>query len=162
MSIEGSNEVVKKVDEAWKDKVDREKLQPAEPAPKTAQPSVQESPEPALAAAKPAGQERSGQRPKPGRPSQEVPQTEFTFFLSSLSMQAMIALGEMPHPATNQPQEDLEQARYLIDVVGMLQEKTKGNLSPEESELMENLLYELRTRYVSRMEAAQGPAGRMP
>ena len=74
----------------------------------------------------------------------------FSFFLSTLSMQAMAALGEIPHPATNQLHEELEQARYLIDVLGMLQEKTKGNLAPEESTLLENILYELRMRYVSK------------
>jgi hypothetical protein len=64
-------------------------------------------------------------------------------------MQALMALGEVPNPATGQPQADLEQARYLIDILGMLQEKTHGNLTSEESTLLEDLLYELRMKYVA-------------
>ncbi|MBI3615916.1 MAG: DUF1844 domain-containing protein [Candidatus Omnitrophica bacterium] len=66
----------------------------------------------------------------------------------------MMALGEVPHPVTNARQEDLEQARYLIDVLGMLQEKTKGNLTPEEADLLEGLLYELRMKYVAKTKQA--------
>ena len=77
-------------------------------------------------------------------------------------MQALIALGEMPHPATNQPHPDPEQARYLIDLLGMLQEKTKGNLNPEEANLLENILYELRMKYVAMLQAFQQPPPGQP
>ncbi len=60
-----------------------------------------------------------------------------------------MALGEVPNPATGEPHADLEQARYLIDILGMLQEKTHGNLTAEESVLLEDLLYELRMKYVA-------------
>ncbi len=73
-------------------------------------------------------------------------------FLSSLSMQALVALGEMAHPATGLAHEDLEQARYLIDVLGLLQEKTQGNLSQEEAAMLDGLLYELRMKYVERTQ----------
>ena len=73
-------------------------------------------------------------------------------FLSSLSMQAMVALGEVAHPGTGLAQEDPEQARYLIDVLGILQEKTQGNLTQEEAALLDGLLYELRMKYVEKTQ----------
>ncbi|MBI3318058.1 MAG: DUF1844 domain-containing protein [Candidatus Omnitrophica bacterium] len=94
--------------------------------------------------------ERQGpERPSPATPPEEE-KGGFPLFLSSLSMQALVALGELPHPATRAPQKDLEQARTLIDVLGMLQEKTRGNLTAEESRLLEDLLYELRMKYVEK------------
>ena len=127
----------KRVDESWKEQVqkERELIRAKEskgPAPE-----------------QPAQQAARGPSPS------EAPAGDFSMFLSTLSMQAMMALGEVPHPATNAPQEDLEQARYLIDILGMLQEKTKGNLTPEEASLLEGVLYELRMKYVAKM---QGPA----
>ena len=134
--------ISKKVDEDWKERVAAEKAAPAAGAsPQKEQPKAQPKAE-----------------PKPKDPLQEPKQTEFTFFISSLSMQALIALGEMPHPATNQPHPDPEQARYLVDLLGMLQEKTKGNVSAEEAGLLENVLYELRMKYVAMLQAVQQQA----
>ncbi len=127
MSDEQESINIKKVDEAWKAQVEKERSAPAGSSPKGAQPAAR------------------------GKDKESMP-ADFGFFLSSLSMQAMIALGELPHPATNERQEDLEQARYLIDVLGMLQAKTKGNLTPEEESMLEGLLYELRMKYVARMK----------
>ena len=122
---EANPRIQKKVDEAWKDQAAKEKG----------------------TLLKSAGQQAQA----PGKAAKEgAPQGDFNFFLSSLSMQALMALGELPNPMTNERQEDLEQARYLIDVIGMLQEKTKGNLSPEESQMLEGVLYELRMKYVAR------------
>ncbi len=149
---ESQKEVTKKVDEAWKERVEKEKIAPSE---SVIHPAA-EAPKTGKAPEEPRRQARQDQKPRPQGVSQEVPQTEFTFFLSSLSMQAMIALGDLPHPSTNQPHEDMEQAKYLIDTVGMLQEKTKGNLTGEEASLLENLLYELRMRYVAKMEGEPG------
>ena len=87
-----------------------------------------------------------------GENRQETPVTDFGFFLSTLSMQVLVALGEVPHPGTGRPEQDLEQARTLIDVLGMLKEKTKGNLTSEESEMLEGILYELRMKYVSKVK----------
>ena len=130
MSIEQPDQgISKKVDEGWKTQVQKEKGAQPEPAP------VKPPPAPSRQAS----------------PSQKTPgQGDFSFFLSSLSMQALMCLGELAHPATNQVHEDLEQARTLIDVLGMLQEKTKGNLTSEEQGLLEELLYELRLKYVEK------------
>jgi len=78
------------------------------------------------------------------------PEPDFSFFITTLALQASIALGQVPNPVTNKTEEDLTQARFLIDTLGMLKEKTVGNLSAEEGSLLENLLYELRTRYVAK------------
>jgi hypothetical protein len=68
-------------------------------------------------------------------------------------MQALAALGELPYPGSNEPQKDLEQARTLIDILGILQEKTRGNLTVEEERLLEGLLYDLRMRYLTEAKA---------
>ncbi len=78
------------------------------------------------------------------------PLPDFKFFISTLSLQATIFLGQIPNPVSQKTEEDLPQAKFIIDTLGMLQEKTKGNLSVDETELLENLLYELRTVYLSK------------
>ncbi len=78
------------------------------------------------------------------------PQADFNVFVTSLSLQASIALGAIVNPVTNQKEENLLQAGFIIDTLGMLQEKTKGNLTPEESLLLENVLYELRMQYINK------------
>jgi len=80
------------------------------------------------------------------------PEPDFNFFITTLSLQASIALGLMPNPATNKTEADLTQARFLIDTLGMLKEKTKGNLTQEENNLLENLLYELRIQYLEKQK----------
>ena len=78
------------------------------------------------------------------------PEPDFNFFITTLALQASISLGQVPNPASNKVEEDLVQAKFLIDTLGMLQEKTKGNLNAEESGLLENILYELRMRYIEK------------
>ena len=85
---------------------------------------------------------------KEGKPI--PPEPDFSFFLTTLSLQASIDLGEVPNPVTNKKEEDLVQAKFLIDTLGMLKEKTKGNLTPEETSFMENVLYELRMQYIAK------------
>ena len=77
------------------------------------------------------------------------PDPDFKFFATTLALQAAVSLGNMPNPATDKVEQDLIQAKFLIDTLGMLQEKTKGNLDKEEAGLLENMLYELRTQYIS-------------
>ena len=72
----------------------------------------------------------------------------FTIFVSSLAMQAMIALGKLENPVTNKIEKSPEHARFMIDTLGIIKEKTKGNLSPEEDKLMEDALYNLRMVYL--------------
>ena len=121
-------EFQKKVDEDWKERAQREK----DTLEQRKVPSQGHGP---VSTSRPAATDTA---------------PNFGTFVSSLAMQTLMALGEAPNPSTNQPQIDLEQARYLIDLLGILQEKTKGNLRPEETELLEGALYELRMKYVSR------------
>ncbi|MDP2906218.1 MAG: DUF1844 domain-containing protein [Candidatus Omnitrophota bacterium] len=79
-----------------------------------------------------------------------VPEADFTFFITTLALQAAIALGQMPNPVSNKKEEDPAQAKFIIDTLGMLKEKTNGNLSAEEDKALENVLYELRMQYISR------------
>jgi len=79
-----------------------------------------------------------------------APEPDFNFFITTLSIQASIALGSLANPITNKIEEDLTQAKFIIDTLGMLKEKTKGNLKEEEANLLENVLYELRMQYVAK------------
>ena len=82
--------------------------------------------------------------------NQEFHEPTFTVLVSSLSMQAMISLGNIENPITNKKEENLQQARFLIDTLSILQEKTQGNLTPAESELLQDSLYHLRMNYVEK------------
>lgn len=73
--------------------------------------------------------------------------TDFSFFISSLAMQASIALGAMAHPITNKIETNLSHARLIIDTLAMLKEKTTGNLTADEDSLLDKFLYELRKKY---------------
>ena len=82
--------------------------------------------------------------------SEQLPQARFDFFISGLAMEAFVALGEMPHPTTRKQAANLPHAKYLIDLLGVFEEKTKGNLSVEEGQLLTDALYQLRMRYLSK------------
>jgi Domain of unknown function (DUF1844) len=91
-----------------------------------------------------------------GHSTQELEMT-FERFLVSLYMTAMLQLGMM-HEEGGQPRIDLLGARQTIDTLGVLQEKTKGNLSSREENVLQNCLYELRMSYVEVTNAlARGP-----
>ena len=119
----------KYVDESWKDTVAQEKS-------------------------------KSGSEPQapgsPNAPSSEAEQTQpanaqdlhFFNYLAGLGYQALIFLGEIPNPMTNLIDKNLPQAKFLIDTLALLREKTKGNLNPEETNLLNGSLYELQMKYV--------------
>ena len=77
-----------------------------------------------------------------------LPAVDFHTFVLSLGSSALLHLGELEHPEAGAQQKDLPLAKHTIDILAMLQEKTKGNLTPGEERLMESLLYDLRLRYV--------------
>ena len=77
------------------------------------------------------------------------PQANFIFFISNLGMQALMFMGEVESPVSKKIEKDLSQARYIIDIIDMLKEKTKGNLTEEEANIIDNTLYELRMKYVA-------------
>jgi hypothetical protein len=79
----------------------------------------------------------------------------FINFLMSLASNAAAALGMMPHPGTGESGVDLQLAKHWIDVLGMLRQKTRGNLAPKEDQMFEGILADLRMQYVS---LTSGPA----
>lgn len=74
----------------------------------------------------------------------------FSIFLTSLGMQAMIFLGEMPNPINNETKVELARAKYMIDSISMIKDKTQGNLSAEEKKLLDDMLYGLRLKYAEK------------
>jgi len=83
-------------------------------------------------------------------PDKEGPLPEITFnsFVFSLSTSALIQLGEIKDPVTKQISKNFVLAKHTIDLIAMLKEKTKGNLTIDEERLIETILYDLRMRYV--------------
>src|SRR5438445_4498488 len=78
------------------------------------------------------------------------PRLDFNAFVLSLGSSALIHLGEAPDPLSGQTQEPvLMLAQQSIDLLALLQEKTRGNLSEEEAQFLDTLLYDLRVRYVA-------------
>jgi hypothetical protein len=116
----------KKVDEAWKEKATQEKQQAAEAGPEAA-------PETAAAT---------------GGPRPPLPEASFAALISSLAAQALVGLGQVRDPTSKKPVLDLEQAKFTIDLLQVLSDKTKGNLDPDERRQIDGLLYDLRMRYV--------------
>ena len=84
------------------------------------------------------------------RPSHEPEGVDFAMLVNAMAQPALLFLGEFPHPATNETNVDLEQARLQIDMLEVLAVKCRGNLTPPEEKLLDRWLYELRMRYVSR------------
>ncbi len=80
---------------------------------------------------------------------EQAMEVNFLNYITSLGFQAMIFLGEIPNPVTNEPQKNLAQAKFLIDTLLMLREKTKGNLSKQEEDFLNMSLYEIEMRYVA-------------
>jgi Domain of unknown function (DUF1844) len=82
----------------------------------------------------------------------------FVNFLMSIASNAASSLGMMEHPVTHQREVDLELGKHWIDVLGMLQQKTRGNLSAQENQILEGLLSDLRMQYVSLANSKQAKA----
>lgn len=119
-----------------------------------------ESPPPPGAARTAADAVRGGpsgpdpeQEPLPAGEPQGSRPIDFTTFVFSLGSSALMHLGDAPNPETGEQQKDLVLARETIDLLAMLQTKTKGNLTAEEDRFLGALIYDLRLRFV---EASKG------
>ena len=77
-----------------------------------------------------------------------LPEITFPSFLVSLSSSAFISLGQIPDPNTGKTEKNLPLAKQTIDLLGVLREKTRNNLRPEEENLFDHLLYDLRMAYI--------------
>jgi hypothetical protein len=90
-------------------------------------------------------------------PPRALPDIDFATFVLSLGSSALVNLGEMPNPETGKPELDLALARQSIEILAMLQDKTKGNLSEAEDKLLGSLLYDLRIKYVDAQKQQPKP-----
>ncbi len=96
-----------------------------------------------------SAQETEKKTDRQGRePIGELPEITFSSFLLSLSTSALVHLGEVPDPLTQKQDKLLPLAKQTIDMLGMLRDKTKGNLTPDEEKLLDHLLADLRWRYI--------------
>jgi hypothetical protein len=144
---------------------------PAEEKPEP-KPEPKPAPEPQARAAEPVAappQPESQDEPEPAPPSLSPEEPElseeelaeaqdpasFVSFVMSIASNAASALGMMEHPVTHQREVDPELGKHWIDVLGMLQKKTAGNLTRAEANMMEGLLHDLRMQYVALVNAPQ-------
>jgi hypothetical protein len=117
------------VDEDWKSQVEHEKE-----AAKQAEQSPQGSTENAT-----ASRENASPMPPP----------DFMFLIGTLYLQGAMALGMLPNPITNKSEVHRDQAKHAIDLLAMLQQKTEGNRTPDESSELEGVLHQLRMAFVN-------------
>jgi hypothetical protein len=94
------------------------------------------------------------ENPEEGSEQDPLPTIDFATFILSLSHSALMHLGEAPHPETNKVETNLPLAKQNIDLLGLLEEKTKGNLTGDEERLLAQVLFDLRMRYVERTTGA--------
>lgn len=110
------------IDEDWKSQVEKEKESFAKEV-----------------EAKPAGE----------ADQYNLPPASFEMLVTTFASEAMVALGQLPNPFTNEHSISWEHARYTIDMLQVLQDKTKGNLSTEEAGMLETILHQLRLAFVT-------------
>jgi hypothetical protein len=79
---------------------------------------------------------------------QKIPPASFSFLVSTLGAQGAVALGMAPNPLTNKTETQPEMGKHMIDTLGILEEKTKGNLTKDETQLLEAVLHQLRMAYL--------------
>lgn len=120
------------VDEDWKGQVEREK-QAAEDA--KGEGEKQE--------------ETSAPKGEGDAPEAQLPPASFPALVTSLAAQALAAMGQVPDPAEGHPVVRPDLAKHCIDTLGMLEQKTKGNLTTEESGMLSEILHQLRMLFVS-------------
>jgi hypothetical protein len=92
-------------------------------------------------------QQKDAARPQASA-EEPLPAINFSTFIISLSTQALMHLGEIADPQSGKVNKDIPVAKQLIDIIGMLKDKTKGNLDAGEDRMTEDILYDLRMKYV--------------
>lgn len=132
------------VDDDWKAQARAEKERLAQKAAASAKPAV-------APAGSPATPSQSSQKPS----AKEERKAGFPMLVSTMATQAMLAMGVIPDPRSGQRMQAYDVARYHIDTLAILQEKTKGNLTQEEADLLAMTLYDLRNRYIQMVTAAR-------
>lgn len=135
------------IDEDWKSQVEAEKSA-AQQSPDEPQPSESDQPSPP---ADPVANTQNPAEPIAGETPADppMPPASLGMLMSSLATEALISMGQMPHPATGQVVKARNQAKYLIDTLEVIQEKTAGNLTPEEATALGDILHQLRMAFVA-------------
>lgn len=128
---------------------------PTESRPQAAAPASTGAQAPAAPRA--AEPRTSREQTRTGRDPLDDP-ASFISLIMSLASNAAASLGMMPHPVTGETGVDLKTAKHWIDVLGMLEKKTAGNLDPQEAQILEGLLADLRMQYVSFSGSPTPPA----
>lgn len=107
------------------------------------EPAAEVTPPPSDAAGTAAAQEP----PQPGQRNAPLGPSPFTEFVLNLASSALISLGQLPNPMTNKPEVDLQAAASIIDVLDMLEEKTRGNLDSNERHILQDMLTQLHLAF---------------
>ena len=94
--------------------------------------------------AKTEAKKKEGQQHEPVK----LPEINFPSFILSLSSSALLHFGDIPDPVSGKKERNLPMAKQTIDILGILKEKTQGNLTNDEEQLLDNLLHDLRIKYV--------------
>ncbi len=128
---------------------DRRIFSPGDSDPREPGPD-QPAPAPATTAADTAAPPAT---PRAAPPARALPPVDFQTFVISLGSSALLHMGGMPHPEAADHPVDLVLAKHSIDLLAMLEQKTKGNLTDGEAQLLTSLLYDLRLRYVEAARA---------
>ena len=111
------------IDEDWKSQVQAEKAAAAKEADSSTPPS--------------AGEKTASSGPQLG--DTPMPPASLEMLLTTLATEALVALGQIPHPANGQTHVHRHQAQYLIDTIDMLRQKTKGNITPDEQQMFDRI-----------------------
>jgi len=114
--------------------------QPEEPV---ADEATQEAP------ADPEKAKAAGEEPEVGREIEaDSPEAKFVILVSSIATQVLVSLGQIENPISKKKEKDLKSAKFSIDLLQLLADKTRGNLTGPESKYLEGILYQLRMGYV--------------
>ncbi|MGD0768118.1 MAG: DUF1844 domain-containing protein [Tepidisphaeraceae bacterium] len=132
------------IDTDWKRQAQEEKKRLVEEEARKARESAAAAP----SAAPGAGPSSPRSAPAPGRARGELPPASFPTLVQSILTQVLYYLGDLTTRGS-EPNVNLDMAKHQIDILGVLEEKTRGNLTPEEKSLLDTALYETRMRYVS-------------
>ena len=119
------------IDEDWKSQVERER-----------EAAQQEAVQQETA-------KQEAEKPSAAEADFEMPEASFPLMVTMLATQAMLALGQMPNPITEKIEVSKPQAKHFIDLLAMLEDKTQGNLSGEETAMISNILHQLRMAFVA-------------
>lgn len=91
--------------------------------------------------------------------SDQPEELNFSNYIASLGFQALIFMGEIPNPVTQQVEKNLGQSKFLIDTLLLLREKTKNNLTEQEDKLLNGAIYELQMKFIEILQKEQGTIG---